>query len=178
MKGFMKFLGGILLIPYLVIVVVVTVCLLCYNNYNVTEIGNYTLIPLVDGALEPNYKEGDLLVVKKTSNDDIEINDMFFFYDKDVDKNTITINLGRVISSKKVTADESTITMEGNVDFSSEYVIGTSDDCRVYSGLGSVLSILESRWVFLLVIILPILFIFLYEIYAIVLEVKKSLKEN
>ena len=43
--------------------------------------------------------------------------------------------------------------------------------------IGGILAILESRWVFLLFIILPILFIFLYELYEFVLEVKKSLKE-
>ena len=40
-----------------------------------------------------------------------------------------------------------------------------------------MLAALESRWVFLGFVILPILFIFLYELYAFAIEVKKSLKE-
>ena len=177
MKKFFKFLGSILLIPYIFVVVVVTICLLGYNDYNVTELGSYTLIPITNTALEPNYHKGDLVVVEKKSNDDVKVNDMAFFYDKDVDKNTITINLGKVINSRKVNATETTYTMEGNVDFSSENVIGSQNNSKVYKYLGTILSVLESRWVFLLVIILPILFIFLYEIYAFVIEVKKSLKE-
>ena len=67
--------------------------------------------------------------------------------------------------------------MDGEYEFSSQYVIGKVDNSKVYNGLGSVLSVLESRWVFLLVIILPVLLIFVYEIYAFVIEVKHSLKK-
>lgn len=175
---FFKFLGGILLIPYLLIVVVVTVCLLNYNDYNVTEINGYTLIPVEDEALNPNYSKGDLLVVKKTDNDNIKVNDMVFFYEQNTEKNTVIINLGKVINVRKVNDVESTYTMEGNVDFSSEYIIGAIKDCKAYHGLGSILSVLESRWVFLLVVILPILLVFLYEIYAFAIELKKNLKAN
>ena len=66
--------------------------------------------------------------------------------------------------------------MEGDVEFSSEYVIGAAKDTKVYSGIGGVLAFLESRWIFLTFVVLPILFIFLYEIYTIALEVKKQLK--
>ena len=42
--------------------------------------------------------------------------------------------------------------------------------------LGSILSLLESRWGYLCVIILPILIAFLYEIYSIVRELKGNNK--
>lgn len=175
MKGFLKFIGGIFLTLYLIIVIILTVFLLNYNDYNVTVLGNKTYIPITDEKLG-NYKKGDLLVVEKTSNDDIRINDMVFFYETDTAKKTVNINLGRVINTRKISEEETTITMEGNVDFSSEYVIGGEKNTKVYSNIGGILATLESRWVFLLVVVLPILFIFLYEIYAIALEVKKQLK--
>lgn len=175
MKGFLKFIGGIILTLYLIIVIILTVFLLNYNDYNVTVLGNKTYIPITDENLG-NYKKGDLLVVEKTSNDDIRINDMVLFYETDTAKKTVNINLGRVINTRKISEKETTITMEGNVDFSSEYVIGGEKNTKVYSNIGGILATLESRWVFLLVVVLPILFIFLYEIYAIALEVKKQLK--
>lgn len=175
MKGFLKFIGGILIVIYLAIVITVTVFLLNYNDYNTTVLGNKTYIPITDQNLG-DYKKGDLLVVEKKSNDEINIGDMIFFYETDTEHKTVNINLGKIINKRKITDTETTFTMEGNVDFSSEYVIGTTKDTKVHSGIGGALALLESRWVFLSAIVLPILFIFLYEIYAIALEVKKQLK--
>lgn len=177
MKNFLKILGVILLIPYVIIAITLTVFLLNYNDYGVTEIGGKTLIIVNDDALQPNYKKGDLIVVENTSNENINENDYIFFYEENRDKKTVIINLGRVLSKTKVTEEETTFRLEGDVDYSSEYVIGTTKDAKVYSSLGSILAALESRWVFLLFIIIPILFIFLYEIYEFVLEVKKNMKE-
>ena len=177
MKNFLKILGVIILIPYVIIAITLTVFLLNYNDYGVTEIGGKTLIIVNDDSLQPNYKKGDLVVVDNAKNDDINENDYIFFYEESREKKTVIINLGRVISKKEVNETETTYKLEGDVDFSSEYVIGTTKDAKVYSSLGSVLSVLESRWVFLIFIIIPILFIFLYEIYEFILEVKKNMKE-
>lgn len=175
MKGFLKFIGGILVTIYLIIVIILTVLMLNLNDYNVTVLGNKSFILMMDEKLE-GYKKGDLLVVEKKSNDEINIGDMVFFYETDTVKKEVNINLGRIINKRKITDEETTFTMEGNVEFSSEYVIGTTNTTKAYSGIGGVISVLESRWVFLLLVVLPILFIFLYEIYAIALEVKKQLK--
>ena len=176
MKGFLKFIGGIFFVLYLIVVIILTVFLLNYNDYNITVLGNKSYIPLTEQNLG-EYQKGDLLVVEKVSNDDININDMIFFYETDMAKKTVNINYGRVINKRKISDTETTFTMDGNVEFSSEYVIGSSKNTKVYSGLGTLLAYLESRWIFLLVVVLPILFIFLYEIYAIIQEVKKQLKK-
>lgn len=175
MKKFLKVLSRILLIPYIVIVVIVTACLLCYNEFHVTEFGDYSLIIIDDKSLEPTFSKGDLVVVKKNDPADIKIGDGVFFYD--TYEQQVNINLGSVVGKKKVTDSEYTFTMNGEYEFSSQYVVGKATDSKIYHGLGSVLSVLESRWVFLLVIILPVLLIFIYEIYAFVLEVKNSLKK-
>ena len=44
MKNFLKVLGLVLLVPYVIVAIIVTVCLLNYNEYGVTEIGNKTYI--------------------------------------------------------------------------------------------------------------------------------------
>ena len=177
MKNFLKVLGIVLLVPYLITAIIITVFLLNYNEYGVTELGNKTYITVTDDALKPNYDKGDLLVVEKKSNDDINENDFIFFYEESREKKTVVINYARVISKRRVSDTETTFKLEGDVDFSSEYVIGSGNHTKVYHGWGSVLAALESRWVFLCFIILPILFIFLYEIYEIAIEVKKHLKE-
>ena len=86
--------------------------------------------------------------------------------------------MGEVLEVRKITSTETTFTVEGDYEYSSEYVIGSAKDVKIYHNLGGVLALLESRWIFLLVIILPVLFIFLYELYEFILEVKRSLKED
>ena len=177
MKNFLKIMGIILLVPYVLVALTITVFLLNYNEYGVTEIGGKTLIIANDDSLAPNYKKGDLIVVNKTANADIHENDYIFFYEQSREKKTVIINLGRVVSKRNVNDTEVTYKLEGDVDYSSEYVIGTTNDAKVYSSLGEIIAALELRWVFLIFIIIPLLFIFLYEIYEFIIEVKKNLKE-
>ncbi len=177
MKKFLKIVGVVILVPYVLVALLITIFLLNYNQYGVTEIGGKTLI-IVDGEeLSPSYKKGDLVVVKKVNNDEVNPGDYIFFYEQSREKKTVIINLGRVINKKKVNETETTYKLEGDVDYSSEFVIGTTKDAKVYNSLGSIIAALELRWVFLLFIIVPLLFIFLYEIYEFVIEVKKNLKE-
>ena len=177
MKRFLKIIGVILLIPYVLVALTVTVLLLNYNEYGVTELGGKTLIIANDDSLAPNYQKGDLIVVNNADSSSINENDYIFFYEQSREKKTVIINLGRVISKRKVNETETTYKLEGDTDYSSEFVIGTTKDAKAYNSLGEVISILEKRWVFLIFIIIPLLFVFLYEIYEFVIEVKKNLKE-
>lgn len=177
MRNFLKIIGAVILVPYILIAIIITVFLLNYNKYGVTEIGGKTLIIVNDDSLSPNYKKGDLIVVENADSSEIDPNDYIFFYEESREKKTIIINLGRVISKRKVNETETTYKLEGDVDYSGEYVIGTTKDAKVYSSLGSIIAALELRWVFLLFIIVPLLFIFLYEIYEFVIEVKRNMKE-
>ena len=65
---------------------------------------------------------------------------------------------------------EDTYTLEGNRGISSQNFIGTAKEAKEYKGLGSLLKLFESRWGFLLLIVLPVLVTFIYEIYAIIRE--------
>ena len=177
MKNFLKILGIVLLVPYVIIAIIVTVFLFNYNEYGVTEMGDKTYITVTGDELSPDYKKGDLVVVENKSVDDISENDYIFFYEESREKKTVIISLARVISKRRITDSETTFKLEGDVDYSSEYVIGSVKNTKVYHGWGSVLAALESRWVFLGFVILPILFIFLYELYEFAIEVKKNLKE-
>lgn len=176
MKKVLKIILGILIVPYLVIVIFLTICLLNYNDYNITELGNKSLIIINDNELEPNYKKNDLIVVEKNDYANVKNGNMIFFYDNY--RNKITVNYGKVIDAEKITDDEYTFTVEGDHPISSEFFIGKSDTSRVYSGLGGIINTLESRWGYLFVVVFPILVIFIYEIYAVVMEVKKPLEDE
>lgn len=176
MKKTLKIIFGILLIPYLIIVIFLTTCLLNYNDYKLTEFGDKTLIIVKDNSLEKSFHKGDLVVVTKNPNTDIKINDQIFFYETYAAK--VSVNLGTVQNKININKEETTYTMAGDYDLSSDYVIGKADTSKVYSNVGSILGFLESKWGFLFIVVLPILIAFIYEIYAIFTEVHKEVKNN
>jgi len=66
----------------------------------------------------------------------------------------------------------------GDTKVSYSDIIGKGNGSIVYHNIGLVLSILESRWGYMFLVILPTLFAFVYEIYAIVNEVKEEAKKD
>ena len=170
MKKILKIIGIIFIVIYCVISITLTICLLNYNDYNITVLGDKTLIIVKDDGLLPSYKKGDLVVVRKNPNYEVKAGDKIFFYDKEEEQ--VTVNLGTVLSKKNITKTETTYTMNGDYPISSEYLIGKTETSKVYHGLGSVLSVLESRFGFLFLIIFPILILFIYEVFIVIKEVK------
>lgn len=159
-----------LFITLLVVVdVFVTVYLLNYNEYNVAQFGQYSIL-IMDDKLS-DFDKGDLLIVKKNKNEDIKVGDFIFFYDTKSEDNII--NYGKVNSTYKVNDKETTFTMSDNYPLSSEYVIGKSETSKVYSEIGLLLSVVASRWGFLFLIIFPIAVLFIIQIYLFIIELGK-----
>ena len=122
MKKVLKIIGIILGIIYALIAITLTICLLNYNDYNITVLGNKTLILVRDNELEPNFQKGDLVIVTKNSNQDINIGDKIFFYNDN--EKQVTVNIGNVVNKENITQKETTFIMNGDYKLSSEYVIG------------------------------------------------------
>lgn len=157
-------LVNLVVIAYVVIAIAVTLCLLNYNEYSVTEFGNNTLILITDDSLDPDYVEGDLVVAKKENLDNIEVGEKIFFYnDKD-------IKLGEVKQVNKYEGISTTFILDGNHQVIEDDVIGSENSVKVYSKIGKILSILESKWGFLFLIIFPSVLAFLHEIFQVVVE--------
>lgn len=174
MKNLGKILLGILIAIYSVVAVFLTVCLLNYNDYKITEFGDTSLIIVNDDELKPTYNKGNLLVVSKEKADEIVSGDSIIFYN--TYNNQVSLALGEVIFVEKINETETTYTVSGNYDISSEYLVGSTKDVKVYPVLGTILGLLESRAGFLIFIIFPITMAFLYEIYVLIVEIKNSNK--
>lgn len=167
---------GLLLTVYLLVAVFLTACLLTYNDYKISVFGDKSLIIVKNDDFEPNYKKGTLLIVKKNNNDDIKVNDNIFFYN--TYKNQIVVSYSQVIKTEKITDTQTTYTITGNYELSSDYVIGKADTTKVINNVGNIMSFLESRWGFLLLIVLPISMLFIYEIYIVVKEIVRPDDED
>jgi hypothetical protein len=176
MKKLLKFLGGIIVTIYILIAIFLTACLITYNDYKISVFGDRTLIIMEDDELSSKYDKGSLLIIKKNANDDINVGDEIFFYN--TYKNEVVVNLSKVEKREKITDDETTYTVNGKYEISSQYVIGKADTAVVINNIGSILSVMESKWGFLLIIIFPISLLFIYEIYVIIMEIKEPISSS
>ena len=68
MKKILKILFGVFVTLYLIVAIFLTICLLSYNDYKISVIGDKSLIILEDDSLAPTYKKGSLLIVEKNNN--------------------------------------------------------------------------------------------------------------
>jgi len=160
-----KVIRNIVIVLYAIIAIAVTVCLLSYNEYKVTMFGQTSLVIIDNDKLEPDYNKGDLVIVDGSK--EIKSGDKIFFYNKQ-----LAITLAEVTKVEVVTETQTTYTLEGNVPISSDYVIGKTETSKTYGKVGAVLGVLESQWGFLLLVVLPAVIAFLYEIFAVITEVR------
>ena len=175
MKKVGSVLLSILVWVWFIIAVFVTVCLLSYNEFKVTTFGKYSFIIMDSDELEPKFKEGDLLVVKRNADNKINVGDEVFYYNTSKDSE-IMIFTDKVEDKEIVTKTETTFTLNKS-KVSGAYVIGTTDSAKVYHGLGAILGILTSKWGFMFLVIFPTLFAIIYEI-MIIIDLTKNHDEE
>ena len=175
----MKKLGTILktagILIWLVIAIFVTICLLSYNDFRVSTFGKYSLIIMDNDEYEPEYLEGDLLIVKRNSNAKIEVGDTIFYYNTSKDSDT-TVYTDVVQAKKDISRSETTFTVNDS-KVSGDYVIGTKRSTKVMHHMGTFLSIMTSKWGYMFLVIFPTLFATIYEAILIVEAFKKGKKE-
>ena len=173
MKKIGSFLLSIVITVWLIVAIFVTVCLLSYNEFKVSTFGKTALIIIDNDELEPEYLEGDLLVVKRNSNAKINIGDRVFYYNSA--KNSTTLIYNGIVNEKTDIDKDETTFMVDNEKVSSEYIIGKAETSKVYHKVGTILGIFSSKWGFMFLVIFPTLFAIIYEIIMIA-ESRRSIK--
>lgn len=164
-------IGAILFVIYSIIAITVTVLLLSFNDYNCSEIGGYTVYIVKDDALEPEYKEGSILLIKSTSDKHVQVGDSLFFYKVINSQEYEFVN--RTLESKKQQGRHITYTVGEDESYDTTYFVGKTDDTIVIEGpWGTILSILESKWGYLFCIVIVSLLLFLQEVFDLIIEIK------
>ena len=162
MKKVLNVIWSILEIIIIIYVITMTAILLSKNKYGYTQFGNTTLvtIDLKDERAIDGVKTGDLLIVRESN--DIAVDDVIYYY--------VVYNESYVVQSAPVTNIESdkysavyTIEDDGPLTIASSRVLGKH--YTIYHNLGKILDVLESRLGFLFLVLLPILVIFIYQVY-------------
>jgi hypothetical protein len=175
MKAIGNFLLDIVIGAWLIAAIFVTVCLLSYNDFRVTTFGSTALLIIDDDSMEPTFKEGDLVIVKRNSDNKINVGDKVFYYNSAMDSN-VWIYLDDVEEKTPITRDETSYKLAGKT-VSGEYVIGKADGAMVMHHAGTFLGIFTSRWGFMFLVIFPTLFAIMYEI-MMIFDTTKSIKKE
>lgn len=169
-----RVIGNIIFVIYAIIAIFVTICLLSFNEYKVSEFGNISFILIDSNETEPDFNKGDLVIPNK--DDVINVGDKVFFYNTYAE--TMEVTLGEITNAERIVGDEITYTINGDIQLSSEYVIGSAETAERIPVVGSILSVLESKWGFLFLIVFPSLIAFIYEIYVVVSEIRGKKDEK
>lgn len=176
MKKVLVWVRDILIGIWIIVAIFTTVCLINYNEYKVTEFGNTTLLIIDSDELKPTYNKNDLVILTKESDGSYNKGDLIFFYKNNQNASDFIseAEIDEVIASSGA---ESSYNIDG-INIPYKNIIGKVNGSKKMPYVGLILSIFESRWGFMFLVILPTLFALVYEIYAIVIEVKKETKEE
>lgn len=165
-----RVLGNILLIVYSIIAITVTILLLSYNEYNCSELGGYTVFIVNDDSLEPDYKQGTILLIKETTDRNVQVGDEMFLYKVLNSQEYELVN--RTLVEKVQQGRHVTYVVEDEENYASDYFIGKASDTIVIEGWGYVLGLLESKWGYLFCVVVVSLLLFLQEVFELTMEIK------
>ena len=148
-----------------------TMLLLNYNKYGLTQFGSTTFVIINDNISSETFKKGDLVLVETQKIANLEAGEDLFVYRINTG-GSVSVEVGKV---GQVYLEEDAVAFENGDIFSNQFIIGTPD--KIYNEIGTYLAIIESKWGFLFIVLVPCLLIFIYEIYALIVEIKYGADE-
>lgn len=167
-----KIVIGTLITVYFIFALAMTTLLLNYNDFGITEFGDTSLI-LVDSSISNDkYEKGDLVLVERQRVKNIQVGDEIFTYHIN-SQGQVYIEIGTVGT---VYVDDNAIKFENGETYSDEFIIGKATN--IYEDIGTFLSIVESKWGFLFIVLVPCFLIFIYELYSLIIEIKYGTEED
>lgn len=167
-----KIIVSIVLIVFFAFTITMTILLLNFNKFGVTQFDDTSLLIIKKGFTSETYEKGSLVVVESKEIKDYHEGEEVFVYHLD-GHGGVNIQLGVV---GQVHEDDDALTFSNGDTYSSEFIIGTGE--KIYPNLGKYLSIVESKWGFLFIILVPNFFLFVYQLYSLIVEVKYGKDET
>ncbi len=168
----------ILVTIYAIIAIFTTICLLSYNDSHISTFGNTSLIIIDSKDLEKNqppFFMGDIVFVTKSKN--LNKNDHVFCYE--VYNGEVSISVAKI---NNISVDERSKTNKYELSdgrtLDYNFIIGPVNGASKMAKVGYVLKVLESKFGYLFLVVLPTLLLFLYELYTIVMQIKDGSSDD
>ena len=169
-KKLFQFMWDLVEVLIIIYVIFVTTCILSKNRYGYTNLFGYTLVSVhqEDEAYIKDGKAGNLLVVKNDGN--VSKNQYVYYYYADVsDPNNEKYVVRGAFVTDTIKSDGGELySLKDKEDpkISKARVLGNYSN--QYAVIGGVLEFLETRLGFLFCVLLPIMIVFVYQIYEFV----------
>ena len=141
------------------------------DNQNVANIFGYTPLTVQSDSMVPTFASGDLIFIKKCDPATLKEGDIICFHT--IIDNEYALNTHRIESIESVGDARSYTTIgDNNNGITDQHVISDGDIVGKYvghlAGFGKVMDFLSSSTGFLIVIILPMMLFFIYQIYHLI----------
>lgn len=175
-KKILKGIWGFVEILIVIYAIVMATFILARNKYGFTQVDKYTFVMVADETAKfiPEKKVGDLLIIKNQQSD-IQEGDLIYYYFAFDEKYVVKSGKVKTIASDADTALY-TLDDEDNNSVSSIKVIGKY--VSTHEKIGGVLLFLQGRLGFLICVLLPLLIVFIYQIYQLVIVAKYEIVEE
>ena len=176
MKKTLKIIWNVIQVLIIIYVILITSLLFFENNYGFSQFGDYVIynVNKLDSKNMSTVKDGDLLIIKTKKK--LKIGDIAYYYTVHNGKYIIVSD---VITNIRDDRDNYlyTIGKDVSIVISSTRVIG--DEISTFPLIGKILSVVESMYGFIFLVLLPIMIVFIYQVYQflIVLRFEKVVEK-
>lgn len=149
------------------------------DNSSVASLAGFTPMTVQTDSMAPTFNAGDLILIQKTDTAQLAVGDIVCFHT--IIENQYALNTHRIADITETNGVRSYTTKGDNNAISDQHIIADGDIVGKYvgkvGGLGKVMSFLTGSMGFLIVIVLPMLLFFIYQLYhliMVVVEMKKA----
>ena len=142
------------------------------DNQNVANLFGYTPLTVQSDSMAPTFRSGDLIFIRTCDPSTLKEGDIICFHT--IIDNEYALNTHRIQSIETVGDARSYTTIgDNNNGIADQHVISDGDIVGKYvgklPGVGRVMDFLSSSLGFLVVIVLPMLLFFIYQIYHLIM---------
>lgn len=153
------------------------------DDGSVSSLAWFTPLTVQSESMAPTFDQDDLIIIKQCDPSTLEVGDIVTFHA--IIDNQYALNTHRIISINEVNGLNSYTTKGDNNELADQHVIADGDIVGKYVGkipyMGKVIGFLSSTWGFLVVIVLPMLLFFIYQVYHLVIvgmNLKRAVAEE
>lgn len=149
------------------------------DETNVASIAGYTPMTVQSDSMAPTFYAGDMILIKACDPASLKVGDIVCFHT--IIENKYALNTHRIAAIEDTNGYRTYTTKGDNNAVTDQHIIADGDIVGKYVGkvskLGTFMDFLSSSTGFLLVIVLPLLLFFIYQVYHLIMvgiELKKA----
>ena len=141
------------------------------DNRSVSRIAGFTPLTVQSQSMSPTFNEGDLIVIKACDTAKLVVGDIITFHT--IINNEYALNTHRIESISENNGIRSYVTKGDNNAIADTHIISDGDIVGKYTFklplVGKLMNFLSGSTGFLLVIVLPMLLFFVYQVYHLIM---------